>query len=106
MIQMRIGIIGRTEILYEAVELLVNSGYEVCIIFTAKESPEYKKTAEDFKILAKKLNIPYHISAQINKEEYVREFKSLNLDLGISMNYINVISEEVINSFGDAAIKM
>jgi len=96
---MRIAIIGRTEMLYESIDLLTKAKHEVCLIFTAKESPEYTKKAEDFKILADKLGIPYHCSAQINKKEYIEELKALNLDLGISMNYINVISKEVVNSF-------
>ena len=44
---MRIGIIGRSEILYDTVLELNNAGHEICFIITSKEAPEYKKS-EDF----------------------------------------------------------
>ena len=45
---MRIGIIGRSEILYDTVLELKNAGHEICFIITSKEAPEYIKKTEDF----------------------------------------------------------
>ena len=51
---MRVGVIGRTEILYEAALRLREQGHEVAIIITSKEAPEYSKTSADFRKLADK----------------------------------------------------
>lgn len=45
---MRIAIIGRTEILYDVAERLHDEGHELVCVLTAKEAPEYKRTADDF----------------------------------------------------------
>ena len=56
---MKVAIIGRTEILYETIELLRSNNHEIVCILTAKEAPEYKRTALDFKNLAQQLRIPF-----------------------------------------------
>jgi hypothetical protein len=47
---MRIAIIGRTELLYNIIEQLLAKGHTISCVLTAKEAPEYTKSAEDFKI--------------------------------------------------------
>ncbi|GAB1465743.1 hypothetical protein MASR2M54_12430 [Aliarcobacter cryaerophilus] len=47
---MKIAIIGRTEILYETVELLLKHGYEIPLIITSKEALEYTKHQKILKI--------------------------------------------------------
>jgi len=43
---MKIAIIGRTEILYDVAERLHAEGHELVCILTAKEAPEYTRTAD------------------------------------------------------------
>ena len=40
---MRIGIIGRSEILYDTVLELKNAGHKICFIITSKEAQNIKK---------------------------------------------------------------
>ena len=54
---MRIGIIGRTEVLYHTVQKLIEKGHNIVFIITAKEAPEYTKGSDDFLALSEKLNI-------------------------------------------------
>ena len=58
--KLRVAVIGRTEILYETIELFLEEGYEVPLIITYKEAPEYTKTSKDFEELAKKIGARYN----------------------------------------------
>ena len=59
---------------------------------------DYLKSS-DFKFLSSKLNCEFIDSTKINSEEIIRKIRSLELDIGISVNYVNVISKKVIDSF-------
>ena len=56
---MKVAIIGRTEILFETIELFLKSGYEIPLIITSKEAPEYTKTSKDFENIANKIGAKY-----------------------------------------------
>lgn len=97
---MRIAIIGRTEILYDTTVQLLNLGYEIPLIITAKEAPEYKVTRDDFKQLALKFGIDFIASAKIHSVEMINHIeKNLPLDIGVSMNYPGIISQRIIDYF-------
>jgi len=95
---MRVAIIGRTEILYETVALLRSQGHEICLIVTAKEAPEYTRTADDFRQLAHELQADFMQTAKI--EEVIAKIKSIpEMDIGVSLNYSGVIPQSVIDLF-------
>lgn len=97
---MRIAIIGRSQLLYDTAKLLHDAGYEIALIVTAKEAPEYTKTSKDFEKFASEVNAEYIYTPKINLEEFVVQIKSLGLiDLAVSINYTGVISQEVIDIF-------
>jgi len=56
---MRVGIIGRSEILYELAMLLFKEKHEITFVITTKEAPEYSKRPADFQQLAQKWNVPF-----------------------------------------------
>ena len=97
---MKIAIIGRTETLYKVVELLIENGYEIGVIITSKEAPEYKKTAKDFEKLAKKINAKFLYSPKFTQKEisFLKNFIKEDY-IGISINYTGVIQQEVIDIF-------
>ena len=45
---MKIAIIGRTEVLYDTIGLLLEGGHTITCIITNKEAPEYTKTSADY----------------------------------------------------------
>ena len=94
---MKIAIIGRAEILYDTAVRLRDSGHQIVCILTAKESPEYKRTSEDFRALAKSLGIPF---AKGSKIAGFRDFLiDAKADIGISINYTGVVPQDVIEIF-------
>jgi len=98
---MRIAIIGRTEVLYDTALLLKERGHEIAVIVTAREAPEYTRTAEDFKALAASLNVPFfHAPSMRERNDALKEIASLApIDIGVSYNYTGVIAQHAIDLF-------
>lgn len=97
---MRIAIIGRSEYLYESALLLMENGFEIPLVVTAKEAAEYHYTAKDFEALAAKCNALFIYSAKINDPEIVARIKAKGkIDLAVSINYSGVIAQELIDLF-------
>lgn len=94
---MKIAIIGRTEILYNVAERLHEAGHELACFLTAKEAPEYVRSADDFRELAKRYNAPFAQGSRIT-ESY--DFLQLaGAEIAVSINYPGVIPQEVIDIF-------
>jgi methionyl-tRNA formyltransferase len=94
---MKVAIIGRTEILYDTALQLQASGHKIVCILTAKEAPEYRRGAEDFRELAEQWAIPFVCSARIHEH---RDFLAqVQADIAVSINYSGVIPEEITALF-------
>lgn len=94
---MKIAIIGRTEILYETACRLHFAGHEIVCVLTAKEAPEYTRTAADFKALAEQWSIPFAQGPRI--VEHLDFLKASASDIAVSINYPGVVPQEVIDLF-------
>ena len=64
-IEMRIAIIGRTEILYETAKLLARREHEIALIITSRAAPEYTRSEHGFKDLAKQFSISFFCTPRI-----------------------------------------
>lgn len=95
---MRVAIIGRTEALLDTARLLYRSGHEIAAIVTSKEAPEYKATANDFRAFARELAVPFFQTSRVS--EFTAALKDLPpMDLGVSMNYTAILTQEVLDIF-------
>jgi len=94
---MRIAIIGRTEILYNAAVLLKQAGYIISCILTSKEALEYTRIAADFKALAEQWNIPFAQGPRI--VEHLNLLKFSESEIAVSINYTGVVPQDVIDIF-------
>ena len=94
---MKIAIIGRSEALYDTVEYLHAAGFNIACILTAKEAPEYRRTANDFEALADKMNIPFATGPNIT--DHYDFLKNVGADIAISINYTGIIPEAIICLF-------
>ena len=56
---MNIGIIGRSEILYDSCLRLHEQGHKIVFIITAKEAPEYRVSSDDFEKLASEIGADF-----------------------------------------------
>lgn len=97
---MRIAIIGRSEILYDTVLEIIQKGYEVPLIITSKEAPEYTKTSYDFSLLAKKIDAKFIHTTKLNTDEVKNLINSCGkIDIAVSFNYSSIIDQEIIDMF-------
>ena len=94
---MKIAIIGRTKALLETTVVLRESAHEIACILTAKEAPEYTRTADDFHRLAETCNIPFAKGAKIG--EHIDFLEKAGADVAVSVNYTGVIPQSVIDIF-------
>jgi methionyl-tRNA formyltransferase len=97
---MKVAIIGRTKAMLRTGELLISKGFQIPLVVTCKEAPEYDITAKDFEIFANRIGAKYINTAKINTPGVKQEIKSIGkIDIACSINYAGIISEEVINYF-------
>lgn len=91
----RVGFIGRTKSLYEAIKLFSRlDGFEVSFIWTCKDESYYEFKSDKFEDLAKDLGVKFFYSSRIS------EFESfVEADVVVSINFINVIPESFIGKF-------
>ena len=95
---MRIAIIGRSEVLFDSMNALVERGHEIAVIVTAKDAAEYARTADDFGMYAKNNNVPFFKTAKI--KDIISEIQACGpIDIGVSVNYSGIISQSVIDIF-------
>ena len=94
---MKVALIGRTEYLYTTAETLIENNHEIKALVTAKAAPEYKRKEEDFKTLAARLHIPFFKSSTLDNPEIKSALKGL--DIGISVNWVNVVQENHLKLF-------
>jgi methionyl-tRNA formyltransferase len=95
---MRIAIIGRSELLYDSAEHLALSGHEIALVVTAKEAPEYRRTAADFEALAVRHGAVFIRSTRLDQQ--VPRIRALEaIDIGVSVNHPGIISQHAIDAF-------
>ena len=94
---MKVVIIGRSETLYNTAILLNNSGHEIVCIVTAKEAPDYKRSLDDFAILAESWSIPLLIGSNIDKHSLL--LQATNACIGVSINFPGIIPQYIIDMF-------
>jgi methionyl-tRNA formyltransferase len=95
---MRVAVIGRTEILYDAAERLLADGHEIALVVTAKEAPEYLVGTGDFEALADRVGAAFIGAGRIG--DAAARIATLGpIDVAISMNYPGLIPRRVIDLF-------
>lgn len=95
---MRVAVIGRTEILFETAERLIADGHEIALVVTAKEAPEYLRTAEDFEELAQRTGAAFIRTARI--AEIKDRILALGpIDIAVGMNYPGLIPKSITDLF-------
>ncbi len=94
---MKIAVIGRTEILYDTIEKLLENNHDIRLIITSVEAPEYTKTSKDFEELANEIGAKYIYTNKL--DEFKEEIKKADYEIAISLNYSSIISQDVIDLF-------
>lgn len=93
---MKIGFLGRTEMLYNTVLEFLHGDHEVSFIGTCKASPEYRITEYDFQKLASDNHIPFFCDTKLKNHMDILQNSA---DVVLSMNWLNIITGEIIDLF-------
>src|SRR5438093_347368 len=96
---MRVAVIGRTQPLLDAAELLLQEGFEIPIVWTCAAERYYGVEAEAFQSFAGRIGAEFCADVAINKPANVRRLSDSGCDLGISVNWKTVLSPEVLACF-------
>lgn len=96
---MRVVILGRTKILYDTMQLLHHGGHEVVLVGTCKAPIEYTIKEESFINWAQQHKIPSFCNTNLNDQRVLSLLDSCNADIAISVNWINIIAQNVISKF-------
>jgi UDP-4-amino-4-deoxy-L-arabinose formyltransferase/UDP-glucuronic acid dehydrogenase (UDP-4-keto-hexauronic acid decarboxylating) len=97
---MKIGLIGRSELMFATAELILNAGYKVSFIITSQEVPEYTVKSADFKILADKIGAGFLHTARLGDDESISFLNDQEkCDIVLSVNYSGVIPQKIIDLF-------
>ena len=96
---MRFIAIGRTEILLESVQSLLDDGHELLLIITTpSEQYQYSKTEKDFLEYAKETGVECVITEKLGNE-INEKIKSLKPDVAISYNWKTLIKKTTMDLF-------
>lgn len=95
---MKVGIIGRSELIYNTVKEVHKRKHEIAFIISAKEAPEYSVTRQQFQDLASSLSVPFYSTTKII-EIYDHLKKHTDVDICLSANYSGIIPDSIIKLF-------
>ena len=91
----RIGFIGRTKMLFDTISIFRElEEFEISFIWTCKDEEYYQFGVKKFEIIANKIKCQY-----INSPNILKYLDSVEADIVISINFINLIPEKFINKF-------
>lgn len=96
---MKVAAFGRTQLLYDSILAVAEHGHQIKLIGTCRAAPEYTVNEDDFAQLAKDLGCQYFCDARINCPEYIRLVKQSEAEAAISVNWLTLIGQEMLDLF-------
>lgn len=91
---MKIAAIGRSQMLYDAVVRLAESGHTIVSITTAPAASDYSRTEADFEKLADTLGCPFLLTR--SSDDALPMFKGA--DIAVSVNWVSVLEDRHIEA--------
>lgn len=98
--KLRLGVIGRTEMLLEAARRALGRNHEIAFVATCKPSGHELATERDFEELAHAAGAPFLRHKELTSESGIAMARSAGCDLAISMNWLTLIPADVRALFG------
>lgn len=96
---MRVALLGRTRILYDSIERILQGGDTIVLIGTCPAALEYDIREEDFERKAKELGAIFFNDVRINNPEITTLMKSVNADIAISVNWLTIMKQQAVSCF-------
>lgn len=99
MSRLRIGIIGRTEMLLEAARRVMEAGHEIGLVATCRPSGHELAGEDDFERLARLGGAPFLRHRELTGAEGLSAIRTAGCDLALSMNWLTLIPPSVRSLF-------
>lgn len=96
---MRIGILGRSEILLAVAKLLHGAGHEIAWVVTAKSEAYYVAHENDFEHFAVQSGSHFFLEKNLENSELIEKLKPLQADLVVSINWPKIIGVDFMEIF-------
>jgi methionyl-tRNA formyltransferase len=97
--QLRVAVIGRTEMLLESAARLRSEGHEIGIIGTCAAPAFYLAKEEDFERTARDWGATYFCNANLQRPDIETLLQQASCDLAISMNWLTLIPSRIRSIF-------
>lgn len=94
---MQVTAIGRTKILFDAIESVREAGHDVSRIVTSESEDFYRTSAADFEDLASAIGADFFLSPDVNDPGFVSEVAGD--DVAISVNWNHLLERPVLDAF-------
>ncbi len=89
--RLRLGVIGRTEMLLEAAHQAAAAGHEIALVATCRPSGHELATEADFEALAQASHAPFLRHRELTSTQGLEQVRAARCDLAISMNWLTLI---------------
>lgn len=96
---MRVALLGRTRMLYNSIEKIIENGDEIVLIGTCAAAPEYDIREEDLERKAKELGVTFFNDVRINSPKITELMRHSEADVAISINWLTIIGPEAVSCF-------
>lgn len=96
---MRVAILGRTRMLLNTARGLMDAGHEIGLIWTCGSDQYHSGSPNEFEQLAAECGASFQRRLPKNEQQFIELVGELNLDLGISVNWINLMTPAMIAAF-------
>jgi len=95
---MRFAAIGRSQVLFNSIEHLLEMGHNLVGVITDVGAAEYSRQIIDFEKIAIRNQVPFLVTSLSGEiDEFLRNID--DLDIGLSVNHRRVIEKSTINFF-------
>lgn len=97
--KLRVGVIGRTEMLFEAAQRIHDLGHEIPLVATCRTSGHELKTEADYEKWAAYINATFLRGPRLDQPDIIELLRKAHCDVAISMNWPGLISHAVRSQF-------
>ncbi|MGY3444253.1 methionyl-tRNA formyltransferase [Bradyrhizobium sp. USDA 4473] len=97
--KLRIGVIGRTEMLFEAARRIHDAGHDIPIVATCRASGHELKKEADYERWAADIGARFLLGSRLDQPDTIAALQDARCDAAISMNWVGLIPPVVRAQF-------
>src|SRR5215467_15263945 len=95
---MRIAVLGRTQMLFDAAKRVQSAGHDITIVGTAPASPESTAGVDEFRLFAESSRCPFFCASKL-QDKHIDLLAGSISDVAITMNWPTLIPDAAVACF-------